>query len=229
MKPPSPSAWSVLFVAAASPGAVFHWLQRCHRAAGGPDEPTPRPSCPGACFLLSDAQPGAAPWRVLTCDHETASGSGDVDPADVLAWMEDVAPPLARAFPPFVTLLWADEERRVWGPRVWAPPPAGANETAGADRSAPAHPIEQRKDEPVPPATLLQRLSGQKPPTASTCARHWALARGLPADRIPALARVPLRPGRIAPLPVYPYETVAGLDARGLLREDGPRLYRFRL
>ncbi len=88
-----------------------------------------------------------------------------------------------------------------WGFRVWAA--GGESERGGgARRRGP-----------------LARLLGE---TAEREAAAWALDRRLPADRIPALA------GRRPP-PVCDYATVAGLDERGLLVEDGPRLYRFPL
>jgi hypothetical protein len=99
-------------------------------------------------------------------------------------WLEAVAPELAAAFPPGVTLLWADEARRTWG---WRTFPSGGD----TDRIG-----DQGQQQPVPPRTLLARLAGQPSPTATVCARDWALARGLPADRIPAVAA---RTGAAAP------------------------------
>ena len=49
---------------------------------------------------------------------------------------------------------------------------------------------------------------------------EWAKSRGLPIQRIPQ------RSGRRSP-PILDYTTVTQLDARGLLVENSPRLYRF--
>jgi hypothetical protein len=50
----------------------------------------------------------------------------------------------------------------------------------------------------------------------------WALARGLPIDRLPAA-------GLRRHIPIIDYITVAELDQRNLLVENSPRLYRFPL
>jgi hypothetical protein len=195
--------WCALFVAARSPGAVFGWIERRRQDAR---------VRPLAAFdlVLSDSTvppPGGESWRVLALGGDDGA-SATADAGTV--WLEAVAPELAAAFPPGVTLLWADEARHTWG---WRTFPSGGD----TDRIG-----DQGQQQPVPPRTLLARLAGQPSPTATVCARDWALARGLPADRIPAVAA---RTGAAAP-PEIPYETVAGLDARGLLHESGPRLYR---
>jgi len=190
---------TALFVAAASPGMVFRWLER--RADG----------CDGLArldalgLLLSDAR-GPDQWRALlaTTDEPGASRAWAAR-----AWMEATGPALAHAFPPSVTLLRADEDERVWGYVVWPADSGVAPERGGGGVA--------------PPPSLWRRLAGLGGDGPAARAAAWARARGLPVDRAPGLA---VR--RSLPLPVHDYATVAGLDARGLLREDSPRLYRLR-
>ena len=189
----APPVVAALFVAAASPGMVFRWLER--RASDR--DSLARLDALG--LLLSDAC-GPDRWRALL------AGEGRPEEA-ARAWMEETAPALARAFPPFVTLLRADEAARTWDYVVWPTDSAPAERGGGI----------------APPPSLWRRLAGLGEDGAAARAAAWARARGLPVDRAPGLAA-----RRSPPLPVHDYATVAGLDARGLLREDSPRLYRFR-
>ena len=150
-------------------------------------------------LLLSDAH-GPDGWRALVA-------ADDGDPEAARAWMEATGPALANAFPPFVALLWAGETARAWGYIVWPATDGAAPERGGGS---------------VPPWPLWRRLAGLGEDGPAARAAAWARARGLPVDRVPGLAV------RRPPLPVHDYMTVAGLDARGLLREDSPRLYRLR-
>jgi hypothetical protein len=121
--------------------------------------------------------------------------------------MEQTAPLFAEALTGNVTLLWRDPSR--WGYGVWG--------------TGDAEPERAEATVTEPPARgLLARLTrAPLPPPAEVT---WARTRGLPWDRIPAL-----RPARAGTLPVIGYATVARLDQKSLLVEDGPRLYRFAL
>ena len=123
--------------------------------------------------------------------------------------MENTSAALAAAFAPSVTLLFADDEGGKWGWRVWVP-----------EAGATVRETERVNGEPPPIFPILQRLAGLAAPQSATAlAVAWAVERGLPAARIPALA------GGGKSSPLIAYETVAGLDERGLLREDAPRWY----
>lgn len=143
-------------------------------------------------LLLSDAVPPGA-WRVLSAD---GAGAGP--------WMQGVGAALSEAFPPEVVLVWREPggipPEPVWGFIAWA----GGTETERGDTAA------ER------PRGLIARLAGITPETPPL---RWARERGLPTDRIPALAQR---------LPIVEYATVARLDEKGLLTEETPRLYRFR-
>lgn len=178
------SGWCALFVRAASPGAVFRFLQR--RSAGLPDE-TAR--LDAFDLLLSDAVLPDG-WRVLV--------------ADPLArvWMEAIGPALARALATPATLVFADEQRATWAFVRW---------TENGEQS-------DAKSEEVPARNGLRaRLFGVGGPGVQ--AARWARDQNLPVARVPTA-------GRQSP-PIVDYLTVAGLDQRGLLIEDSPRLYRF--
>lgn len=167
-----------LFVRApGSPGAVYGFLQR--RWGREPLD-----------LLLSDAVNG---WRALVGEGQTARD-----------WMEAAGPALSRAFPPAVTLLWA--EAAAWGFCVW--PEGGPEERGGGAR------------EPEARRGLLRRLL---PPAGkpSSPEAAWAAGRGLPVERVLDLA------GRRPP-PILDWAIVAGLVERGLLVEAGPRFYRLR-
>ena len=158
----------------------------------------------GPGLLLGEATPGAESWRALLAlgaTRDTPSGT----------WVEEAGTEMAAAFPPAVTLLFADDERPgEWVWRVWSTDPAGI-----------VHEIERGAGELPPAPTLIQRITGLARPQSPTgLAVAWADTRGLPATRIPDL----LFGGRNR-VPLVAYETVAALDARGLLREDGPRWY----
>jgi len=191
-------------VRSASPGAVIRFLER-HRAALERQKginATAAFFAHGPGLVLGEAVSGAEPWRALvalgaTCDNHSG------------AWMENTGAALAAPFAPSVTLLFADDEWGKWGWRVWVP-----------DVDGTVRETERINGEPplVPP--VLHRLAGLAAPQSATAlAVAWAGERGLPAARIPALVSGRKSPHLIA------YETVAGLDARGLLREDSPRWY----
>jgi len=78
--------------------------------------------------------------------------------------------------------------------------------------------LAEEGEEPLAetPRGLLHRLAGVKPSPAVA----WARERGFPIERVPGTV------ARTKPVPVVEYRTVAGLDQRNLLVEDGPRLYR---
>lgn len=128
--------------------------------------------------------------------------------AEALSWMEASGPAFSEALPPAVTLLFADEgdgtTDPIWGFRVWR----------GGDE------VEQGRHVVRPKTGFLALLMGLRHPMAGPHTVTWAAIRHLPVQRVPAL---PLP----RPVPVVDYHTVAGLDERGLLHEDSPRLYRF--
>ncbi len=194
--------WCALFVRSASPGAVIRFLER-RRAALAQQEDPNRLAVFGPGLVLGEAATGAQPWRALVAPGATHGAPSG-------AWMEKTGAVLAAAFTPSVTLLFADDEPGEWGWRIWV------READGAARET-----EREQGEPPPVPTVLQRLVGPAPPQSATAlAVAWAGERGLPAGGIPALLA-----GSGKSPPVIAYETVAGLDARGLLREDGPRWY----
>lgn len=201
------ASWCALFVRSASPGAVIRFLER-RRAILAQQAGSNALAAFAACgpdLVLGEAAPGTEPWRALV-----APGATHGKPSG--AWMEKTGADLATAFAPGVTLLFADDTAGAWGWRVWVP---GAAETA---------PETEHGGELPPAPTLVQRLAGHARAQSPTAlAVTWASERGLPAARIPAL----LSGGRFRRenVPLVAYETVAGLDARGLLREDGPRWY----
>ncbi len=194
--------WCALFVQSVSPGAVIHFLER-RRAALAQQEDPNRLAVFGPGLVLGEAAHGAEPWRALVAVGATCDAPDG-------AWMEKTGAALAAAFAPSITLLFADDEWGKWGWRIWA------READGAARET-----EREQGEPPPVPTVLQRLVGLAAPQSATAlAVAWAGERGLPAGGNPAF----LAGGGKSP-PLVLYETVAGLDARGLLREDGPRWY----
>jgi hypothetical protein len=184
--------WAALFVSSASPGAVIRFLER-----------RPAPDGASGGLLLGEAAPGAQPWRALVA----------VEGADATqAWMEASAIAFAAAFPPAVTLIFADDAKDTWGWRAWESGPPGAAACL----------TEKGDGEPSRVPALIRRLAGLDRvlrPTALAVA--YANARDFPAGGIPALVADHRREN----VPRVTYETVAGLDARGLLREDGSRWY----
>jgi hypothetical protein len=115
-----------------------------------------------------------------------------------------LGPGLSLAFGPRVTLVYQSEAPEpVWGYLAWE---GGALAEEGKEPLTAA------------PHGLLHRLAGVKP--APSPAVAWARERRFPIERVPGTV------ARTKPVPVVEYRTVAGLDQRNLLVEDGPRLYR---
>ncbi|HVK02603.1 MAG TPA: hypothetical protein VM490_03965, partial [Armatimonadaceae bacterium] len=119
-----------------------------------------------------------------------------------------------------VTLLYADDRgetgRGEWGWRVWT--------AQGARENAPPESFSEgvTRAQAGAGARLLARLTGGAAvgDGGLVRARAWARdgGRNLPLGRVPAAT------GKA--LPVIDYVTVAALDQKALLVEDGPRLYR---
>jgi len=169
-----------------------------------------------AALFLRSASPGAV-FGFL----ERRSRAGEDLPRSLL--LSDAAPPhawraliadreclaaqgpgLSLAFGPRVTLVYQSETPMpVWAFLIW-------------ERGA----FTEEGEEPLTatPRGLLYRLAGVKP--APSPAVVWARERGFPIERVPGTV------ARTKPVPVVEYRTVAGLDQRNLLVEDGPRLYR---
>lgn len=152
--------------------------------------------------LLSEPVPPHG-WRALTGLNLTAAS------------MEPLAIILSEVFHPRVTLLWkrTDQDRlpsslmSTWGYVTFEQ--GKETERATEDTTSP---IPRRQP-------LLTRLPGAKQVTPPEV--HWADVRGLPITRVPRATQ-----GREY-VPVIDYVTVAQLDQRSLLVENGPRLYRF--
>jgi len=195
----------VACLVARSPGQVYQFFERRSASLGG--------------VLLSDATSPLG-LRALV-----AAGGTLPDVATV--FLEVHGPVLARVFAagpeqPPLTLLFAGAER--WGWRRWRVAQNGAAVAAEAFD-------EVVDDAPKAASTgvgvhLLRLFPGAsralprpEPDSARARAIRWAREQGLPIDRVPGVAK--------KRVPIIDYATVAGLDQRGLLVEDSPRLYRF--
>jgi hypothetical protein len=165
-----------------------------------------RSASPGAVFRFFERRRRAgeaAPGPLLLSDAAPANGwRALIGPPD---WLAAQAEALSRAFAPRVTLLRQSAmPTPEWGFTVYE---AGAvAEEGGESLSAKQRP-------------LLHRLAGVKPALSPPVL--WARERGLPVERVPGAV------SHKGTVPVIEYRTVAGLDQRSLLIEDGPRLYRF--
>ncbi|MES2461848.1 MAG: hypothetical protein V4671_14785 [Armatimonadota bacterium] len=187
-------SYAILFLCALSPGQVLRYFERNFRH-----------SLAGNRLLLSDAS-GSASIRCLTVEEPA------VEPALVFDWISSLGPTLSKAFPPRVTLLRRQSatstEPAKWGFTVWEE--GVVTETAEHSLLPEARP------------NLMSRLPGMKRNAPRSPDIEWALARGLPIDRVPAT-------GLRRHMPIIDYVTVAQLDQRSLLVENSPRLYRFPL
>ena len=105
--------WAVLFLSAASPGAVLRFFERRRRR--DPDMPP--------ALLLSDAV-GAEGIRLLTAETD-----------EVFGWLSAQGRPLSAAFPKHVTLL--RRQTNDWGFHIWD---AGAEIEQGGGASPPSTP-----------------------------------------------------------------------------------------
>jgi hypothetical protein len=148
-------------------------------------------------LLLSD-RVGARSYRALAIEGATAAEAAPV----ISRVAARLAPAFASSEAPLLVLR-ADADGS-WGFHRWHDPD-DVPETANNGPGAPLR------------SSFLRFLT----PTA----RHapapvlWAQREGLPVDRVPGVAR--------KTPPVVDYSTVAALDQKGLLYEDGtPRLYR---
>ena len=171
---------------ASSPGSVFRFLERQQ----GRDI-VERTYLQSLGLLLSD------PWG--TENYRALFGTSDA----ARPWLESIAPRISEAFPPSVTLLYADDETRMWTYSVWS---------AGA--------LTETKETVLPLPSPLGRFLGTAT-TASADAALWATRRHLPVGRVPSLLGSRQRP------PILDYRPLEQLDQRGLLNEDTSRLYRF--
>ncbi len=182
------------FLISQSPGQVFRYVQRNRHLVSSVNP-----------LLLSDAT-GDSSIRCLLTDEPIA----EIAPAS--DWVPSIAPALCEVFPPRVTLLWRHNdisfEIAKWGYTIWQD---------GAVLERAEHTLF-----PDPKPSILSRLPGMKRNLPHPPDIAWALARGLPIDRVPAA-------GLRRNIPVIDYATVAQLDQRSLLVENTPRLYRFTL
>jgi len=200
--------FAALFLHAASPGQVLRFFER-------------RNAAPPIDLLLSD--------RVAPLGFRALTGVGDTAAVtDTLrGLLEEHGPAMARVFvtdadAPSVTLVFAAAGLR-WGWRTWR---AASDHVAGACTGADEE-VTDGTSVAFPLGTRLFRLlTGAYHPSraleaedATARAIRWAREQGLPIDRVPGVTR--------QRIPVIDYATVAGLDQRGLLVEDSPRLYRF--
>jgi hypothetical protein len=183
-----------MFLTALSPGQIFRYFERNRRRFPFVDS-----------LLLSDPA-GSESLRALIIEGRP---SGDTLTSDGIV---SVGPSLSEVFPPRVTLLWrhgaASSEGANWGSTVWEN--GMVIETDEHSLSPPARP------------SLLSKLPGMQRKAPHSADVAWALARGLPIDRVPAA-------GLRRKIPIVDYVTVAQLDQRSLLVENSPRLYRFPL
>lgn len=187
-------SYEILIINAMSPGQVFRYFERSHRLI---------PSVKS--LLLSDGV-GNSSIRCLSARDLTTDTSSFIDS------MRACGPSISEAFPPRVTLLWrhasAFPELAKWGFTVWE---------NGEVKETSEHILP-----PEPKPSLLSRLPGMKRNLPHPSDIAWALARGLPIDRVPAA-------GLCRNIPIIDYATVAQLDQRSLLVENSPRLYSFPL
>ena len=191
----SDAKYGNFFLRVSAPGQILRYLQR--------NNLYPRFSCP---LLLSDSV-GNNSLRCLSIDGQVAESPCAFD------WMQSVGPALSEVFPPRATFLWRQVPSSKlgvasWGYVIWE----DGKVVETAEYSIPT--------EPKP--GLLSCLPGMKRRAALSPDTAWALARGLPIDRVPAA-------GLRRNIPVIDYDTVAQLDQRSLLVETTPRLYRFTL
>jgi hypothetical protein len=167
-----------------------------------------RSASPGAVFRFLERRRHAAnkaPGPLLLSDAVPPDAwRALIAPAD---WLTVQGPALSQAFGPRVTLLrYIGASTSAWSFTVLE---AGTVVEEGTETLA------------APRRSLLHRISGVGPALSPPVV--WARGRGLPVERVPGA--VPLKRA----VPVVEYQTVARLDQRSLLIEDGPRLYRFEL
>lgn len=181
-----------LFLSSPAPGQVLQYLKRQHGSV-----------LTSTLSFVSDAVEHSL-LRVLFFDETVANSD--------LNQLTDYGVTLSKVFPPRVTHLWRcsllPSEETTWGYTVWE----DGKVLEAAEHNLPAG----------PKPSLLSRLPGMKRRAALSPDIAWALARGLPIDRVPAA-------GLRRKIPIIDYDTVAQLDQRGLLVENSPRLYRFTL
>jgi hypothetical protein len=184
---------NVFFLKSLSPGQIFRYFERNHHYT---------PSIHS--LHLSDSV-GEISWRCLFAEEQTSVT------ISVPEWMQALGSLLSKSFPPRVIFLWchttASSELGRWGFTIWE---------NGEIVEMSDYTIEKTTG-----TSFLSRLPGMKRKTISP-AIAWALARGLPIDRVPAA-------GLRRHIPIIDYVTVSQLDQRSLLVENTPRLYRFPL
>jgi hypothetical protein len=150
--------YQALFINAELPGQVLRYIQR-HRQV----------LLLRNSVLLSDAV-GAFNFRCLLISN------GEVDKSCAIGGTKSLANTLSYVFPPRVTLLWRHAsvfpDPAKWGFTVWD----NGEVVETAEHVLP----------PDPKPTLLSRLPGMKRNLPHSPDIAWALARGLPIDRVPA-------------------------------------------
>ena len=185
-----------MFLSSPSPGQILRYLQRNH------------PHTEFSSQLLLSDPTGDDSVRCLFI----STNEQGVANTSALNWLQSLGAALSDVFPPRVPLLWRHAstslEPGTWGFTVW-------EDGAVVETAEHIFPLVSKPG-------LLSRLPGMKRNAPLSPDVAWALARGLPIDRVPAA-------GLRRQIPIIDYVTVSQLDQRSLLVENSPRLYRFPL